>query len=203
MKLIELLKKLPIDLGQGNKRVTTQGKKIALAYAEPDRKLCNKALDVGCREGIYSNKLEKRGFEVTSIDIEPQYDKALKIDVQKPLPFENESFDLVWCSEVIEHLRNPAFSVSEMRRVLKPGGKLIVTTPNSGAWFFRILKCCGVDTSKLQNEGHMHFFDIDDVKSLFPHAKILGYFPYLLWKPTIKRFVGLLTPTFVVVEEKS
>jgi len=47
-----------------------------------------------------------------------------------PLPFEDGSFDLAWASEVIEHVADTARWLSEVRRVLGPGGRLLVTTPS-------------------------------------------------------------------------
>ena len=49
-----------------------------------------------------------------------------------PLPFEDSSFDLVWASEVIEHVADTGQWLSEVRRVLAPGGRLLVTTPSHG-----------------------------------------------------------------------
>lgn len=58
----------------------------------------------------------------------------LKVEVvdlnQEPLPYPNESFDLVTCTEVIEHLEDHRSAVREMERVLRPGGVLVVSTPN-------------------------------------------------------------------------
>lgn len=45
------------------------------------------------------------------------------------LPFGEGTFDVVVCAEVIEHMREPARALEEVRRVLKPGGKLLLTTP--------------------------------------------------------------------------
>jgi ubiquinone/menaquinone biosynthesis C-methylase UbiE len=49
-----------------------------------------------------------------------------------PLPFPDASFDLVWASEVIEHVADTGQWLSEVRRVLAPGGRLLVTTPSHG-----------------------------------------------------------------------
>jgi len=48
------------------------------------------------------------------------------------LPFDDGSFDLVWASEVIEHVTDTARWLSEVRRVLSPLGRLLVTTPSHG-----------------------------------------------------------------------
>lgn len=48
-----------------------------------------------------------------------------------PLPAEDETFDYILCSEVIEHMeQDPMFMMSEINRVMKPGGVLVLTTPN-------------------------------------------------------------------------
>ncbi len=49
-----------------------------------------------------------------------------------PLPFEDGSFEVVWASEVIEHVSDTARWLSELRRVLVPRGRLLLTTPSHG-----------------------------------------------------------------------
>ena len=56
----------------------------------------------------------------------------LLVPLDGPLPFEDGSFDLVWASEVIEHVTDTARWLSEVRRVLAPAGRLLVTTPSHG-----------------------------------------------------------------------
>lgn len=199
-RLIDLAKRVPLDLGQGNLRFVTKGKLIARDLV-PQARPGQTALDVGCREGEQSRWLEARGYEVTSIDVEKVYDRASVVNADEPLPYADGSFDLVWCSEVIEHLQDPAASLAEMRRVLKPGGTLLLTTPNSYAWFYRLLGAAGVPPARLQHPGHLHFFDEAGVRRLCPDAEVYGYFPYAGFKTTIERGLGLLTPTFVLVEK--
>jgi SAM-dependent methyltransferase len=199
--LIDLAKKVPIDLGQGYFHDKTKGKLIARELV-PEANGGATALDVGCRIGVQSRWLEDRGYRVTSIDVEKAYEHAAVVDANDRLPYPDESFDLVWCSEVIEHLRDPAYSADELRRVLKTGGRLVITTPNSYAWFFRLLDLAGLPPARLQDPGHVHFFRLDDVRRLFPEGRIYGYFPYALYKRRIERGLGLLTPTFVVLEIK-
>ena len=200
MNIINLLKKIPIDLGQGTLRHKTKGKKLALSLV-PDG-IGKTAIDIGCQEGLQSQWLEKKGYTVTSIDIEKVYEKAQVVDVSKTLPFPDRSFDLLWCSEVIEHLKNPAKAIQEFRRVLKPGGRMILTTPNSGAWFFRLCSFFGLTVQKLQNPTHRQFFTLQTIRQLFPEALLYGYFPYVIVKCTIKRGLNLFTPTFVIEENK-
>ena len=54
------------------------------------------------------------------------------VPIDGPLPLEDNSFDVVWASEVIEHVADTGRWLSEVRRVLKPGGRLLLTTPSHG-----------------------------------------------------------------------
>jgi SAM-dependent methyltransferase len=200
-RLIELAKKVPLDLGQRSTRWVTQGKVIARDLV-PQARPGHRALDVGCREGDQTRWLERKGYEVTSIDVEKVYEKTEIVDAEKPLPYAGDTFDLIWCSEVIEHLEDPAFSASEMRRVLRPGGSMVLTTPNSFAWFFRPFYLAGVSPGALQHPGHKQFFRLDDIRKLFPRADVYGFFPYAIVKSTITSNLALLTPTFVIRETK-
>lgn len=194
--LIDTLKKIPIDLGQGTVAEHTMGKQIALGLVPPGNG--RKALDVGAREGHQTRWLRSRGYEVTSVDVETCFDECLKIDANEPLPFADESFDLVWCSEVIEHLKEPTAALAELRRVTRPGGDIVLTTPNSYALLFRALALVGLTPRRIQRADHLHFFDIADIRRLAPDAALYGYFPYMWLKATITRGVGELSPTFVI-----
>ncbi len=200
MSFIDLLKKMPIDLGQGevNKglRSKTQGKVIAESLVPNGE---NKtALDVGCREGIQTKWLESKGYNVASIDIEKEYEHCQVINVDEGLPFETNTFDLIWCSEVIEHLENPKASIEEFKRVVKPGGKIIMTTPNSYFWLYKIAKLFGKTPRDLQNKTHKHFFSEKHIKEIAPTGMVRGYFPYMIKKFTINKAINFLSPTFVI-----
>ena len=80
-------------------------------------------LDVGCGESPYSKYFPNR----VSFDLEYTEGANLIADVND-LPFKNESFEQILCSEVLEHLEVPERGVKEMERVLKKNGKLIITT---------------------------------------------------------------------------
>ena len=59
------------------------------------------------------------------------------------LPFESDSFDIIHCSHVVEHLVNPDILFEESMRILKPGGVLYIATPNLASWIGRIMVLCG------------------------------------------------------------
>lgn len=59
---------------------------------------------------------------------------ARVIDDAAALPFDSESFDFVLCIEVLEHLFRPDLAASEIARVLRPGGTVLITVPNVAYW---------------------------------------------------------------------
>lgn len=195
-----LLKRIPLDLGQGKLRTTTKGKLIAMDYVLPGHG--KRALDIVCREGDQSKWLESKGCPVTSVDIEKVYDKAEIVDANEPLPFADASFDLVWCSKVIEHLAGPKIFLREVDRVQIAGGRLALTTPNSSFWLYPMLRIFGLRPADVQHPGHRHFFSFTDMRELFPDVGIEGFFPYQILRCKISRCVGLLSPTFVVCKDK-
>ncbi len=104
-------------------------------------------LDVGCGDGrtagVWAREHGRRylGVDVSSEAVKAA--QAIGLDARKTddataLPFPDNSFDVVTCIEVIEHLFLPREAVAEMRRVLRPGGRLIVTTPNVAYWRRRV-----------------------------------------------------------------
>jgi len=95
-----------------------------------------KILDLGCGDGDYSRRLKDLGFEVVSGDIDIarfKYKNEIEFkhcDITKEMPFADNTFDYVLLMEVVEHLRNPYTVISEINRIIKKGGSLIISTPN-------------------------------------------------------------------------
>ena len=101
------------------------------------------ALEVGPGSGIYLPLLCELFEHVTTSDIEPEYlDHVAGVAAERPnlklviddiasSGLEPESVDLVLCSEVIEHAPQPARVMAGLRRVLRPGGTLVLTTPQA------------------------------------------------------------------------
>ncbi len=95
-----------------------------------------KVLDLGCGDGDYVKRLKDSGFEVIASDMDSKrfkYHDLIKFEasnLDKPLPFPENSFDYVLFLEVIEHIYNPDFVIGQIAKVLKSGGSLIMSTPN-------------------------------------------------------------------------
>jgi len=96
-----------------------------------------RALDLGCGDGRLTRELD--ATELTAADVSPvalaraarrvRDARIVELEPDAVLPFEDGSFDLVVCSETIEHVRDVQLLLSEIRRVLRPGGTLALTTP--------------------------------------------------------------------------
>ena len=94
-----------------------------------------RVLDAPAGTGTISQKLKEAGFDVVAADINPHLFSAQKIpfkeaDLNKTLPFEDEMFDFILCSNGIEHLEDPFHFIRECFRLLKGEGKILITTPN-------------------------------------------------------------------------
>lgn len=94
-----------------------------------------KILDAPAGAGAISQKLQDAGFEVYAADIAPELFKLSgvhceKADLNFNLPYEDEYFDCILNSNGIEHLEDQYNFVRECYRILKPNGKLLITTPN-------------------------------------------------------------------------
>ncbi len=92
-------------------------------------------LDVPAGGGLQTAALVERGFRVCSVDLFPRHRPGpgqswICADANDPLPFRTGSFDYLLCREGIEHLEDQMGFLRECARVLKAGGKLILTTPN-------------------------------------------------------------------------
>jgi SAM-dependent methyltransferase len=113
-----------------------------LAFLRGSVKAGDRALDIGCGTGEFTAALAEAGAVAIGVEVaeaalerararHPDRDFRL-VPLDGPLPFEDGSFELVWASEVIEHVTDTARWLSEVRRVLVPGGRLLVTTPSHG-----------------------------------------------------------------------
>ena len=103
-----------------------------------------KVLDVGCGGGLLSEALAKAGAQVTAIDLAPELVKVgrlhslesgVKVDYQvkavEALAAENPgSFDAITCMEMLEHVPDPAAIVTACATLLRPGGRLFLSTLN-------------------------------------------------------------------------
>jgi SAM-dependent methyltransferase len=116
----------------GTSRVRAHNKILAITETWEDK---GKILDAPAGTGAISKQLHEAGFEVYAADIAPELFKlpgvqCKKADLNFNLPYEDGFFDYILNSNGIEHLEDQYNFVRECYRILKPNGKLLITTPN-------------------------------------------------------------------------
>jgi len=144
-------------------------------------------LDVGCSAGGLSVPIASKNKEVVGIDLDVPALKKFrswvknsnikntKIDkgIAEKLSYSNNYFDLVVCSEVLEHVQNIEESVNEIYRVLKPKGLLFLSMPNKYGFPYVYLAISYFLKNKKRNpDPHTHFGP-SRMKSLFPKFELL------------------------------
>lgn len=146
-----------------------------------------KVLDVGCGKGWLTERLVSEGFaDVTGIDwLPPAEVKTEMMSVYYQADFNDEGlrkladnyFTCVVCSDVLEHLENPALMLRELARVTKRDGDIFVTIPNAFNIFERIRILVTGNSGRYNTEpvgsfGHISMFPDNVMKSLLARARL-------------------------------
>lgn len=121
-----------------------------------------RALEVGCGSGRFLQKLRESGWDVTGIEPAERparrcRERGLHVHTGtlESVHLDSASFDAVFAWMVVEHLHDPAAALREMRRLLKPDGKLMFSVPNFACWEPRVF---GRNWFSLQLPTHLHQF---------------------------------------------
>ena len=118
-----------------------------------------RVLDVGAGSGALSQRLHDGGFDVTAVDVDASAWRApnvelIVLDVERGIAGSLDgSFDAVCCVELIEHVENPWQLLRELFAVTRPGGTLVLSTPNVQSFVSRIM---------FLRSGHLHQFEDAD-----------------------------------------
>lgn len=154
-----------------------------LAYLEAAKMISGDVLEIGAGEGYGIEHIAPMADSYLTIDKHPVHIDAKYTNVsfrQMNIPplegIEDESFDFVVSFQVIEHIPDDTKYVSEIYRVLRPGGKFIVTTPNKkmsitrNPWHVR-----EYTINELTSLLKMSFSSVD-AKGVFGNEKIMAYY---------------------------
>lgn len=91
-------------------------------------------LDVPCGEGAFTKRMLEQGADVFSADfvniLQIPHPQFSIVDMNERLPYSDAVFDAVICIDGLEHIERPFDFIKECRRIIRPGGVLIISTPN-------------------------------------------------------------------------
>jgi len=122
-------------------------------------------LDVGCREGTLKEYLGEINYQ--GVDIVAKNEEIIECDITEGLPF-NGIFDYVFCLEVLEHVRNPFFVLSELKKVVRPGGYIIFSVPNP----YHYREIIGTLINYDNKQGHIYSFTLQNIITLLQFLKL-------------------------------
>jgi SAM-dependent methyltransferase len=138
-------------------------------------------LDAGCGLGLYSLAFQRFAPRVFGVDIELERARQARqravnaaVSPAERLPFADDTFDIVFSHEVIEHVRDDRLAVGEMVRVARPGGRVVIFCPNRW-WPF---------------ETHGHFWR---GRYHFGNTPLINYLPDILrdkLAPHVRAYTG-------------
>jgi 2-polyprenyl-3-methyl-5-hydroxy-6-metoxy-1,4-benzoquinol methylase len=162
----ELWERLPDDLDPPDRE-------LRLSFMRGHVAAGDRVLDLGCGDGWMTAELAAMGVHPTGVEVaqaavdrarrrHPELDFRLAA-LDGPLPLEDNACDVVWASEVIEHVADTARWLSEVRRVLRPQGRLLLTTPNHSR--VRLL-VAGIEFYSEPLGDHLHLYSAHSLRAV-------------------------------------
>ena len=128
-----------------------------------------KLLDVGCGDGQFLLRMRRRGWATQGIDFDSQaverakavHDLDVSVGLLEEVTFLDDSFDAVTASHVVEHVLDPIEFLRECFRLVRPGGRVVVVTPNLDSLGFRRHQAAwmGLDPPR-----HLNLFDLKNLE---------------------------------------
>ena len=156
-------------LGRLSERVPVVRDSAVLSVAGLPPGAGRRLLDVGCGSGEFLLRMRERGWDVLGVEPDPVAAAAARrggLDVRDGMlddaAFPDESFDAIVLSHVIEHVHDPIALLRECGRVLRPGGTLVLMTPNLESVGHRRF---GADWRGLEPPRHLHVFSVESLES--------------------------------------
>jgi 2-polyprenyl-3-methyl-5-hydroxy-6-metoxy-1,4-benzoquinol methylase len=139
---------------------------LASRYLEPQQGAT--LLDVGCGDGASLDWLRDLGWNASGVEIDPAGVAAARA-ARRPVTagtaadLEDETFDVVTASHVIEHVHDPKAFLAHCRRIVRPGGKVVMVTPNARS---PMLAMHGEHWVQLDAPRHLVLFNADNLRNL-------------------------------------
>lgn len=155
-------------------------------------------VDIGCGSGAFLRQVRHRYHRVVGIDFIPlarpafENTHVLRADLRLGIPLADAVADTVTAIELVEHIADPVFLVREAFRIARPGGELVLTTPNTRyvRHLLRLVveghgpKTSGYDDNDvLWDGGHIHYFTRKDLEALLTGAGFVSIRSIALIQP--------------------
>lgn len=139
-------------------------------------------LDVGCSAGGLARALVARGAIVDGIEYDPEAAAEARSvcrtvlcgnldDMDLALP--QGEYDVALLGDIVEHLRDPTAVLRRLRPLLKPGGRIVVSTPNIANWSMRLMHLAGrweYTDRGIMDRTHLRFFTHRTVRRMVEDA---------------------------------
>ncbi len=189
------------DLYSKGKRVRIdKEEKYMLSLVESCSNKNRTLLDIGCGTGEISLALNKLGFETfgldfssVAIDIAKKNGvKCQQADLDLGIPADDASFDIAWAGDVIEHVFDPIGVLSEISRILVPGGSFLATIPHDLNYKVRIKTLLGISYQeavyrKFRQFKHHTFFSENLLRYMYESSNLkIQQITYLIKIPIFK-----------------
>ena len=155
-----------------NKRINEELQRMELVIPLIKDLVGKKVLELGTGSGEFLKFLTKKKVDIIGLDIAPNkklIQKGYSIkkhDLNKGLPFKENSFDIIIALEVLEHLFNPYKMMKEIRRVLKVEGYALISMPNTDGFFSRIGQLYEKRGDKLNIYWHHYQPSVKSIRNL-------------------------------------
>jgi len=151
-------------------RVTLDRRILYLPTTIPGAQL----LEVGCGSGQLLSRMQARGWQVEGVDFDPEAiaaarSKGLQVGLGdlSAQNYPGGQFDTIYLGHVIEHVHEPLELLQECYRILKPGGMLVVITPNAESWGHKRFR---ESWRGLEPPRHLHIFSLRNLRRAIEKA---------------------------------
>jgi 2-polyprenyl-3-methyl-5-hydroxy-6-metoxy-1,4-benzoquinol methylase len=170
---VSYFERLWSDVGDGAPEHFALRRDFALGALQPG----SRVIDVGCGAGWFAAELARAGFAVVGVEVAQEpvrraRERAPELEFlvvgERELPFPPGAFDGAWMGEVLEHVQDGIALLAEVARVIVPGGRLALSTPDHG-WALRLR--LGVSRRAFERHfeprsDHLRFFTAATLRGL-------------------------------------